>query len=256
MKVITREQMKQLETVTINRYHVPSLILMENAGRMTAQTCVKYLKELKKDPRQDKVVVVCGTGNNGGDGAVVARHLSNMGVPVQVVLTRDLHGIFTDRTKDDDDEDSPISDKALGDVGLNFKILKAFEVPVRLVKEGDVYPLFFQGAALIVDALMGTGLDTMTGQIKSPMKELIQTMNDLEIPVLSIDVPSGLDSNTGALAGIGVRADRTVTFGLPKRGFYESMGPSHCGDISIVDISIPRKLMRQVKDAREGDEIR
>lgn len=257
MKVVTREQMKQLETLTATQFHIPALILMENAGRASAQAAQKFLRDLSKDPRKARVVIVCGSGNNGGDGAVAARHLHNMGVPVQVILTRDLHNIFREKNAKPDEkfEGEPAPEGGFGDAALNFKILKAFGIPVKVMKEGDAYPLYFSGADLIVDSILGTGLDRMTGNLKPPLSDLITSINELEIPVLSLDIPSGLDCNTGALAGVCIDADRTITYGLPKKGFYESMGPMVCGEIQVADISIPRKLMRAIKDAgaEEGE---
>ncbi|MGE4159668.1 MAG: NAD(P)H-hydrate epimerase [Planctomycetota bacterium] len=256
MKVVTREQMKQLETLTATQFHIPHLILMENAGRASAQAAQKFLRDLGKDPRKSRIVIVCGSGNNGGDGAVAARHLHNMGIPVQVILTRDIHGVFREKgakaEKGDSAESQP--EGGFGDAALNFKILKAFGVSVKVLKEGDAYPLYFSGADLIIDAILGTGLDRMTGNLKPPLSDLIMAINELEIPVLSLDVPSGLDCNTGALAGCAIDADRTLAYGLPKKGFYESMGPMVCGDIQVADISIPRKLMRAIKDAGSEDD--
>jgi NAD(P)H-hydrate epimerase len=263
MKAITREQMIQLESLTTGQYAISSTILMENAGRMSAQAIVKFMRQRGLDLKATKILVVCGTGNNGGDGAVAARHLFNRGFNVEVLIMRDLHGIFSDRSEEDKVSDMKkrkeknkagqenLSRAVLGDAGMNFKALKAFEVPVKTLKQDQLLPQYFQGVGLIVDSLLGTGLDTMTSTIKSPMKEVIQLINELEVPVISLDVPSGLDCNTGALAGIAVHADCTVTFGLAKVGLFRSMGPQVSGEIEVVDISLPRLLLAKTRDARE-----
>jgi len=246
MKAITREQMKLAEGTTINKYRVPSLILMENAGTKVAEVAVDYLRELGKDPANCKVVVLCGAGNNGGDGAVAARHIHNLGTRVTVVLTRDLHKIFSDMVDAD----------ALGthvggmgeDTTINLKILKHMSLDVQVVLENDFFHRFFAGCDLIVDALLGTGLNTGLGKIKSPTKDLIEAVNELDIPVVCVDTPSGLDCNTGDLVGLAVQANKTVTFALPKKGFFLSMGPTICGEVIVSPISIPREVLESLKE--------
>jgi NAD(P)H-hydrate epimerase len=235
--------MKIIEGTSTSKYKIPSILLMENAGARVAEVVIKYLEELGKEVSESKVVVLSGVGNNGGDGAVAARHIHNLGAQAELVLTRDLNKIFSDGTVNI--EDSPAG--GLGeDTTVNLKILKHMNLPVHVVTQHDLFHRFFVGCDLIVDALLGTGLNNDRGKIKSPTFDLIMAVNELDIPVVAVDVPSGLDCNTGDLVGIGIQASKTVTFALPKKGFFKSVGPAYCGEIIVADIGIPRQLIENL----------
>lgn len=219
---LTREEMRELDRKAIEEYKIPGLILMENAGRNVAEEVLK----MTDDPQQTKVAILCGKGNNGGDGYVVARHLHNHHVPVDVFLVANISDILKD-----------------GDAGTNLQILLPMKIPIReilgiteiasVLKELGSYDI-------IIDALFGTGL---SGEVRQPFKTLIEGVNNLNKPIVSVDIPSGLDCNNGNILGAAMKATKTVTFAASKRGFYLGNGPVHTGKIIITDISIPKELL-------------
>lgn len=221
-KALTRQEMRELDRTTIEEYKIPGIILMENAGRNVAEEVLKMIH----GPRLIKVVILCGKGSNGGDGFVVARHLHNRHIPVDVFLVARISDILKD-----------------GDAGTNLQILLHMKIPVREVpdttgvtsalKELDSYDI-------IVDALFGTGL---SGEVREPFKTLIEGINNLNKPIVSVDIPSGLDCNNGNILGAAMKATKTVTFAASKRGFYLGDGPAHTGEVIVTDISIPKELL-------------
>lgn len=221
-KALTREEMRELDRKAIEEYKIPGIILMENAGRNIAEEVLQMID----NPQKTKVAVLCGKGNNGGDGFVVARHLHNHNISVNVFLVAKISDILKD-----------------GDAGTNLRILMNMKIPVQeildipginnLLKE-------LNGYSILVDALFGTGL---SGEVREPFKTLIQGINTLNKPIVSVDIPSGLDCNTGKILGTAIKSTKTVTFAAAKRGFYLSDGPSHTGDIIVTEISIPGELL-------------
>ncbi len=184
---------------------VPSLLLMENAGRGAADVAVTMLGGSPKDKR---VVVVCGTGNNGGDGLVVARRLHTLGATVRVLV-----------------------------VGEEQRFTHETAVQARAYRAvGHIEPFGAFEADLIVDALFGTGLSRA---LEGAPAEAVRRINASGAEVLALDVPSGLDANTGAVLGDCVRATRTVTFGYAKTGLYTPRGSEHTGVVDVVDIGVP-----------------
>lgn len=216
--------MKALDRIAIQEYGIPGLILMENAGRGIADLAEKMLKEKEKN-----ILVVCGKGNNGGDGLVAARHLSNRGFRVKVVLL----------AKPDDLKDGP---------KINFNILKRMRVPVILFSTGGARhaaPLppkiksMIRNTDLIIDGIFGVGL---TRPVMGFFYDVISAFNTSGKPILAIDVPSGIDSDSGSALGIAVRAKQTGTLGAAKEGLLTKEGFKYAGKVSVLDISIPRKL--------------
>lgn len=220
---------------------IPSIILMENAGRNAAEEALKMLKAKKN------VAIVCGVGNNGGDGFVCARHLLNQGINVKVYIVGDINKIKKD-----------------AEINLNIlrKLAKTFialaTCPLTLVPfVGSSSKASPRGASarggqesrkgidkirksdLIIDAIFGIGLNS---KIKEPYFSVIRQINESKIPILSIDVPSGLDADRGVALRIAVKAKKTVTFVAPKIGFYKKEGPKYCGKIVVRDIGIIKNL--------------
>ena len=222
-KAATAAEMKELDRRTVDEFGIPTLVLMENAGLRAADEAAKMPSAIAGA----NVAVLCGRGNNGGDGFVVARHLYNKGARPQIFLASKIEDVFLR------------SDAA----GMNLEMALNIGVPVREVLDPEsaqqVRPAL-SAADLIVDALLGTGL---SGEVREPMLTLIRLINESKRPVLAIDIPSGLCSDTGRVLGAAVKATRTVTFALPKKGFFEGEGPAYCGEIMTVDISIPRQLL-------------
>ena len=221
---LTRTQAREFDRRAIEEYGVPGIVLMENAGRGVAVQVRKY--NAKKRP----IIVCCGKGNNGGDGFVIARHLDNFGWPVKVLL-------FAEPAE------------LTGDAAVMFEIVKRSGVPL------DYAPLevlgiedylndavtMFEGG-WIVDALFGTGL---SGSVREPYDRVIAAINASPSWVLAVDIPSGLDCDTGQPLGATVKADVTTTFIALKNGFSVPEAAPWLGEVHVVDIGAPRALVEQ-----------
>jgi NAD(P)H-hydrate epimerase len=207
--------MKALDRAAIERCGIPSLILMENAGRGISDLAKRMI-----DGKRKNILVICGKGNNGGDGFVSARHLSNRGFKVKVFLL----GNPADLTSD---------------AKTNCRIVKKMGIPV-IQKSLSRLKILLKQANLIIDAIFGVGL---TRPVEGIYREAISLINSCRKPVLAVDIPSGLDSDKGKVLGIAVRAKMTGTLGAAKRGLFLNDGPACSGKVKIIDISIPRKLI-------------
>lgn len=215
--VMTRDQVRAFDAWAINTLGIPGVVLMENAGR----SCAELIKEQLEDVTDPKVCIFCGTGNNGGDGYVIARHLLNSGFAVTVAICGD-------------------RGKIKGDAKTNLSILEGMGRPVeQLDLAGDSVAgqvgAFAAGADMIVDALFGTGL---SGQLRDKYKRLIEYMNARDCPVLAVDIPSGLDCDTGEPLGAAIRADYTVTFVAVKRGFTSPRAAGYTGRVFVASIGV------------------
>lgn len=219
MKVVTAQEMREIDAKTIERYCIPSTVLMERAGLAVAS-------KIKEIFNRKKIIVIAGSGNNGGDGLVVARNLYNEGWDVKVFLTS--------RPED-----------LKGDALLQYKVAVKFGVDIQPIKELLVCqsPVLTRHS-IIVDAILGTGLSkNVTGRLSA----VITFLNKSNVPVVSIDIPSGISSDSGQIMGDAVRADYTVTFGLPKRGHLLYPGAEYAGKLFIEDIGFPKELLESEK---------
>ena len=224
MKVVTARQMADLDRVTTRVYGISSLVLMENAGRSCSERILRILQEKVGSPEEASVAVVCGKGNNGGDGFVIARHLHNRGVYVEVFLLAEEEAL------------SP-------DARVQFEILKKLEVERRFLRDGEgVEDLrhFLEEVHLCVDAIFGTGL---AQPLEGLVREVVETVNLSMAPVFAVDIPSGIDASSGRILGEAIRADYTGTFGILKLGHVLLPGSIHCGETDIYDIGIPSKAV-------------
>jgi NAD(P)H-hydrate epimerase len=224
MKVATAEQMQELDRKAIEIYRIPGIVLMENAGRGAAETLFNHFPDLTKK----RVAVVSGKGNNGGDGFVIARYLLNRGVSVRVFLLTDPKNLR-------------------GDAEINYHIfhrMKGEVIPLPSSKEYQKVRKDLEKVDLIIDGIFGTGLDA---EVRGYYREVIEHLNTLHKPIVAIDIPSGLDANTGKPLGTSIRATLTITFGLPKVGHLISQGPEYVGRLKIVDIGIPKVLVEEEK---------
>ena len=218
---VTVQQIQNLDRIAIERYGIPSIVLMENAGRAVAGEVRKSLRG-KKKPR---VCVVCGLGNNAGDGFVIARHLMNAGIPVKVFLVGKARRLKPD-------------------AAVNYRILKKLKFSIQKVGTGrDLSLRDITQADVVVDAIFGVGLNR---EITGPFRSVIETINREAKYVIAVDIPSGLDGTTGAIYGVCVKADKTATFTFPKKGFFRGHGPRQTGKIIVVDIGIPVQVIRKV----------
>jgi NAD(P)H-hydrate epimerase len=197
---------------------IPGLVLMENAGRSVADFASQALKDLKG--RQ--VCIFCGTGNNGGDGLVAARHMINQGISVRLAICGDINRMT---------EDARINMDILDRLGQPIENLDLYEPAIHKVLER-----LTQGTDLLIDALLGTGL---AGQVKPEMARLIDALNSLRRPILAVDIPSGLDCDSGIPLGAAVRARWTMTFVAYKKGFLEPNAPVYTGQVMVAQIGIP-----------------
>ncbi|MFA5389511.1 MAG: NAD(P)H-hydrate epimerase [Candidatus Omnitrophota bacterium] len=207
MKIVNVKEMRELDRIAIEERGIPSLTLMENAGKAVSEIAIGELTKIKNK----KVAVFCGTGNNGGDGFTAARHLFNKGIDVDVYLIGQRQNLKND---------PKINAEALDKIGVK---IHEISVPVP-VNHG-----------LVIDAIFGIGLK---GEIKEPARSIISDLNNKKALVISVDVPSGLDADTGEILGTAVKAGLTVTIQFPKQGFYKNSGPEYTGKIIPVDIGI------------------
>lgn len=219
---VSVKQIQNLDRMAIEDFGVPSLVLMENAGRAVAEEVQKILKGRKKA----KVCVVCGLGNNAGDGFAAARHLMNAGIAVKIFLIgrgRDLKH----------------------DAAVNYGILKKLKYPLIEVGTVQALPLCdIAGADVVVDAIFGVGLNR---GIREPFKSIIEALNRRARRVIAVDIPSGLDGTSGRIYGVCIQAARTVTFSFAKQGFFKGEGPKYAGKITVVDIGIPERLKQRIR---------
>ncbi len=223
MRLVKAAEMRELDQEATRRYGIPSIILMENAGlNVVAAVLSRFWGE---GPRGRTALVLAGPGNNGGDGLVAGRHLFNRGARVNILLT------------------AP-PESYQGDAAANLKIVTEMGIPCQVFtgeKIADLKEALVQ-SDLVIDALFGTGF---RGTPQEPVATAIRMVNESGKPVLSIDLPSGLEADTGRVAGECIRARLTVTLGLPKLGLYLEPGASYAGEIVIGDISFPPELRNE-----------
>ena len=225
MKLLTARQMRDLDRRAIEEFAVPGVVLMENAGRATAELAGRHFAAAFPGP----VLVLCGKGNNGGDGYVVARHLANRGWRVEtLVLAR--------------------RDAICGDAAIHLEILLRSQAAVEFIAEPEALASALGRCApqLIVDALLGTGLGS---EVKGPFRQAVDWINGTGLPVVSVDIPSGLDADSGRIQGVAVQAALTVTFACAKLGQILYPGADLVGALEVVDIGMPQVLLAQVPDA-------
>ncbi|MEW6533941.1 MAG: NAD(P)H-hydrate dehydratase [Thermodesulfobacteriota bacterium] len=217
MYLVTADEMRAFDAVAIQEYGIPGAVLMENAGRSTFHILREYLEGQIWGLR---VAVVAGPGNNGGDGYVIARYLINHGADVETFLLAPREAIK-------------------GDALINLLVLEKMTSQIfSVTDEASLAHAAFawHEADVIVDAILGTGL---TSDVRSPYREAIERINGAPGVRLAVDIPSGLDGDTGKVRGVAVRADLTATYGFMKLGMALHPGVDYCGTVEVVDISIP-----------------
>jgi len=218
MKVVTAAQMRRIDRAAVERLKIPVLLLMDSAGRAVAEAA-RYL--LKKTGG-GRVTVVCGGGNNGGDGIAAARYLKGWAYGVNVLW---------------------LKDPAMGDADVvrHYEMAKRCGVPffsyARIPARQRIKML--REANVLIDALLGTGA---RGHLKVPVFDAIVAMNTTRRPIISVDMPSGLNPDTGRVPDIAVKARLTVTLAAPKKGLLVKSARSYVGEVRIADIGIPRSL--------------
>jgi NAD(P)H-hydrate epimerase len=211
MKPLTIAESREVDRWAIEKLGLPSIVLMENAGRGVVDVL------MSREPQPRKVLILCGKGNNGGDGFVIARHLAIHGVDCRVVLLVD-------------------PSELQGDALANFLVLQRLGFEIE-----SLAALSSSGSHCdwIIDAMLGTGA---VGEPREPYRTAIRWVNSQTPSVLAVDVPSGLDCDTGEPSEFTVKADVTCTFHAPKVGFLDSQAQKYLGELHVVSIGIPTDL--------------
>ncbi len=211
-KSLTRDEVRAVDRYAIDRLGVPGVVLMENAGRNVAQLAEAHFLH---DSR-GSIAVVAGAGNNGGDGYVIARHLSRAGYSVTTFLLT-------------------AEDRITGDARINLDILHRLGLPVRFVENVSQLADVLRPFDLVIDAICGTG---MQGPLRSEQAAAVEQINAAGKNVLAVDIPTGLDCDTGEPTGPCIRAKRTVTFIARKRGFDNPASTAYTGPVDVADIGV------------------
>lgn len=220
---LTREQVRQIDRTAMERYGMLGLVLMENAGRGCADV-------LTQQGIRGPVVIACGKGNNAGDGFVIARHLDLRGHDVRVLLVAQ-------------------PDELSGDAAANYRILERAGLSILSgLPPGDAaVETALEAADWIVDALLGTGA---RGAPRPPLDTIIHRLNASPARKLAVDLPSGLDCDTGEAAAATFRADHTCTFVAAKVGFKADTATPYLGQLHVLDIGAPRRLLEDLRTSR------
>jgi NAD(P)H-hydrate epimerase len=236
LKILDSKQMRNIDARATHEFGIPGILLMENAGAAAADAIEREYDDLERM----RIAVLCGKGNNGGDGFVVARHLFNRGHEVLVVLL----------ARHQDVE---------GDAQVNLRILTRIGVEIAVAADAAAWESVRADLArcdLAVDAILGTGL---RGPVRGFLRQVIVELADLDLEVVSLDIPSGLSADTCQVPGEAVQADRTLAMGLPKIPHLLPPAELFCGELSILDISLPQAAIdaeHVALDLVEADAIR
>lgn len=229
-RALTRAEVREVDRRAIELHGVPGVVLMENAGRGLTEVVDRELRALGARPGAE-VPIVCGRGNNGGDGFVLARHLALLGWRPRVVYAGRL----------------AVADRG-GDAGVNLSILERAGEPLVEAVDGPALAAALRAwpdAVLVVDALFGTGL---ADDLREPGLGLVRALEQDPRPKLAVDVPSGLDCDRGVALGAAVRAARTVTFVGEKVGFAAAGARAFTGEVEVVSIGCPEGAWAHVRD--------
>ena len=217
-RALTREQIREVDRTAIEERGVPGVMLMENAGRSVADEAAGLIAAARRE-----LCILCGPGNNGGDGYVAARHLALRGLsPVVFLFAR--------------------PQELRGEAKVNFDILAQTQTPIVPIQQPSHLAVVEQRCretGAIIDALLGTGA---RGQVREPMAAAIQIANAAGPPILAVDIPSGLEANTGEVMGVCIEATVTVTFVAPKVGFFRGEGRAKVGRVVVADIGLPPQI--------------
>ena len=226
-RLLTSESAKEIDIIARDSLGISTLVLMENAGRAVAEEVIKILSGKKtvavfcgntRSKMMLRCAIFCGKGNNGGDGFVAARHLLSYGLRPAIFLAGRIKNV---------ENEARINLEIL--LKLKQKIFAIEEENLVLVKNKILK------YNLIIDALLGVGLQ---GVVRGIYRDLIGIINTAKAPILSVDIPSGLDATTGKVLGCCVKADKTVTFVAKKRGMVVGEGPRYCGRVVVRDLGI------------------
>jgi len=227
MLLVTATQIQDMDKQAIESFGIPGLVLMENAGRGAVDFLLKKFKDIKTK----KIAVIAGRGNNGGDGFVIARYLMERGMVVNTFLLSS-------------------KKKVTGDAKINMELAqklcdRSHTCSIIEIPDADMFKKLknrIRHHDLFIDAILGTGLNS---DVRGFFKDAIELINSSQRPVFSVDIPSGLHSDTGQPLGIAVKADATVTFAFAKTGQVLYPGNKYTGDLKIIDIGIPNFIAQE-----------
>lgn len=217
---LSREEVRSVDQRTIEEFGLPGIALMENAGRGVFELLVSL-------KAQGPIKICAGKGNNGGDGFVIARHLDNAGIPVEVYLLTD-------------------PEQLTGDAATNYRVASRMGISIHAdpdLKDPDRLRAFLDSAEWIVDALLGTGVQ---GEVREPFASAIRMMNDAPANILAIDLPSGLDCDTGQPLGECIVASQTATMVAEKLGFADPKSQQYTGTVHVLGIGAPRQIITEL----------
>jgi NAD(P)H-hydrate epimerase len=230
---LNRQQSRRVDEIAIGEFGIPGIVLMENAGRNCAMEIEKHI--LSAGNSDPAVLIACGAGNNGGDGYVIARHLTNLGIPVKIVSISK-----QDRSVGDAAVNQEIATKMQILMDPFFPASPPASIQASLLKVGS------KPTTIFVDALLGTGA---RGNPRPPMDRIIDIANDLSFFRIAIDIPSGLDCDTGVPNDPTFVSDLTLTLATRKVGFDLQPAKRFLGKVSVIDIGIPQKAIKIAKSS-------
>lgn len=216
MKLVTAAQMREMDRKTIEEFGLPGIVLMENAGRAVADAAWGLLPD-----DAGRVLIIAGKGNNGGDGFVAARHLNARGVEVAVLLL------------------CP-ADELTGDAAINCGYAQKIGLTVLEEPDDETLVGAIELADVVVDAILGTGI---AGDVHGRARDVVEMLEYAVAPIVAVDIPSGVQSDTGEVLGAAVEAHTTVTFALAKTGLVQYPGKAHVGEMCVADIGIPPAIL-------------
>lgn len=217
MRLATAQEIRNIDRRAIREFGIPGPVLMENAASALASEMERFFSGLEGV----KVGILCGRGNNGGDGLALARRLRVRGVPVRVALLAPFAALS-------------------GEAKLNLAILRRTDVEIRQNAGAPALADVIDWADILVDAMLGVGLGS---PLKGAYARAVELMNSAGRPVVAVDIPTGIDADRGSIMGSAVRADLTVTMALPKRGLYLYPGASHAGEVRVADLGMPTEAI-------------
>lgn len=225
MKLATADTIREIDRAAVEDYGMTGLQLMENAGRVLAEAVIKEVESGAAGASR-RVVIIAGKGNNGGDGYVAARHLQNAGLNVMVFALAK-------------------PNELKGDAAVNSRIwARMGGATAGILTKADInkYASVVRHACVVVDAIFGVGLKK---PVKGVYADVIEIVNSIGKRVVAVDVPSGIDAETGAVMGVAIRASLTVTMAMPKSGIYQFPGREYAGKIVVADIGAPAALVAE-----------
>ncbi len=221
MKIVTAEQMRNIDRRATREFGIPGTVLMENAAAAILAEMERFFDGLAGV----RVGIICGKGNNGGDGLALARRLRIRGVPVRVALLAPFGAVS-------------------GEAKVNLSILRKTDVELTPNPSAKTLLDIALWSDILVDAMLGVGLSS---PLKGMYAQAVELINISGRPVVAVDIPTGINADTGAVMGTAVRADLTVTMALPKRGLVLYPGASHAGTVKVADIGLPTEIIEKEK---------